>query len=150
MTEDPGSAAPGWYPITGAADGAPREVGFWDGKAWTGAKQPAGIGGVRPQDEMGRLALILLIVGIAGTVGIPAAFSALRLPEAALTFAMLVDLALTPIALVLSVLGLVRGFQQKFQTPLSLAVLIVSTLGTFFIVLPMGLFITGVWVLPHF
>ena len=148
MSEDRGPVAPGWYPVTGTAHSVPH-VGYWDGAAWTGVQRPAGIGGGRPRDEVGTLALVLLVLGFFGTIAAPFAFAAISLPNGVLQFVMLVILALTPIALVTSILGLVRGFQQKFKTPTSLAVLIVSALGTIFLVLPIGLFVTGVWVLPH-
>ena len=111
---------------------------------------PVAAGGARPRDTAGALALVLLLAGFLGTIVVPLVLSALRAPTSLVTFAMLVDLALTPIALVLSIGGLVRGSTENFKTPLSLSVLILSALGTLVLVLPIGLFVTGVWVLPHF
>jgi hypothetical protein len=147
MSEDRAPAAAGWYPVTQATDGG-QEVGYWNGTAWTGARRRAGVGGSQPRDVLGRTALILLAAGFFGTIAAPFAFSTV---DASLsTFGILVILALTPIALVASVIGLMRGHEQKFQAPLSLTALILSVLGTVILVVPIFLFVVGVWVLPHF
>jgi hypothetical protein len=97
--------------------------------------------------------LILLCAGFVGTIAVPLFFnpvaSLLNFPSNALTIAMLVDLAATPLAVIASIVGLVRGHEARFQTPLSLVSLILSALGTVILVLPLALFVTGVWVLPH-
>jgi hypothetical protein len=147
VSKEVGPAAAGWYPV--ASHDGPL-IDYWDGTAWTGVPQPPGAGGTQPKDSAGVLALVLLVAGFLGTIGVPMLLSALRVPTSLLTSAMLADLALTPIALVLSIGGLVRGFTQKFKTPMSLAVVIVSALGTIFLAVPIGLFVAGVWVLPHF
>ena len=102
----------------------------------------------QPPDVLGRTALLLLVGGFFATIAAP--FVLFSLPSAMGTFAILAILALTPIALVLSVLGLMRAHEQNFQAPLSLTALVLSALGTVLLVLPILLFVTGVWVLPHF
>jgi hypothetical protein len=146
MSENRAPATAGWYPVTNTAD-RDREVGYWDGTAWTGAHLRAGAGG-QPRDVLGRTALILLGAGFLCTIAAP--FVLFSLDASLGMFAILAILALTPFALILSVIGLMRGHDQKFQAPLSLTSLILSVLGTVILVLPIFLFVTGVWVLPHF
>jgi hypothetical protein len=152
VSEGIAPAAAGWYPLPEAAPGG-SQVGYWDGAAWTGAQRRAGGDGSKPRDLPGRVALGLLCAGFVATIAFPFVDDLIvnwwTVPSIALTVAILVVLAATPIALITSIAGLVRGHQLKFQTPLSLASLILSFLGTVVLALPIALFVTGVWVLPH-
>jgi hypothetical protein len=141
-------APAGWYPLPGAAPGT-RQVRFWDGTEWLGSPRAAGLDGNSPRDTLGRVALILLGTGFFATIGVPLldglVVSATSYSGASLGGIMLVILALTPLAVVVSITGLVRAHDSAFKAPLSLASLIISALGTVLVVLPIALFATGVW-----
>ena len=153
MSEDVNPAQAGWYLVPRASAG-PKQVGYWDGAAWTGAPRRASGDGRQPRDTFGTAALILLGAGFVGTILVPVGYSLatlqLNLPEMLFTVAMIIVLAASPAALAVSILGLVRGRRLKFLTPLSLSSLILATLGTVLLALPIALFVTGVWILPHF
>jgi len=151
VSEDQTPTAAGWYPLPNTPDGK-RLVGYWDGSGWTAQRRP-GRDGTRPKDSAGQVALILLAAGFIATIALPFIFTALGsllnlagLAEQAIT---LVVLAATPVALILSIVGLVRGHEAKVHTPASLIALIFSIIGTVFLALPIALFVTGVWILPH-
>jgi hypothetical protein len=148
VSEDVAPARAGWYPLQEAAQGRPQ-VAYWDGAAWTGAQQRASRHGSLPRDTPGRAALILLCAGFVGTIAVPLAVSLVmawpNVTSSVFTTAMIVDLAATPAALIVSIAGLVRGHELKFKTPLSLFSLVLSALGTVLFVLPIALFVTGVW-----
>ena len=122
------------------------QVGYWDGTSWTGVQRRPGRDGTRPRDSAGQVALILLGAGFLATIALPFIGSALGPAATGIT---LVVLAATPIALILSIVGLVRGHEAKVQTPTSLSALILASIGTVFLALPIALFVTGVWILPH-
>lgn len=153
MSEDVAPAAAGWYPQP-EADARHVQVRYWDGTAWVGNPRRAGLGGRQPRDMLGRIALILLCVGFVGTILVAVVQSLLlgftNVPQIVFTVAILVDLALTPAALVISIAGLVRAHDGKFKADASLVVLILAVVGTVMLALPIALFVTGVWVLPHF
>jgi Protein of unknown function (DUF2510) len=151
VSEDHAPARAGWYPV-------PQEVGrprlrYWDGAAWTGPERRGSSGGRHPRDGLGIVALILLVAGFLGTIAALIAFSyastVVSYPGTVFTSVMLVVLAATPAALVVSIVGLVRGHGMKFVAPVSLASLIIATLGTVLLALPIALYVTGVWILPH-
>ena len=148
MSKDLAPASAGWYPLPEAAE-SDRQVGYWDGAAWTGAQQRARRDGSQPRDIPGTVAVILLSVGFLGTIAIPVGASLLEswanISTSGLTFAMLFDLGATPAALIASIVGLVRGHELKFKTPVSLVTLVLSILGTVILVLPLALLLTGVW-----
>lgn len=152
MSQDATPAAAGWYPLPQEA-GSRRQVGYWDGTEWTDAKRRAGLNGSQPRDLAGRIALILLCAGFVATILVPFAFALISgvatLPAIVGTVTTLIILAATPVALIVSITGLVRGHQLKFKAPASLVALILSILGTVCLALPIALFVTGVWVLPH-
>ena len=152
VSEDQAPTAPGWYPLPNTTERHPQ-VGYWDGSTWTGAQRRASRDGTRPKDSAGQIALILLAAGFVGTIAIP--FVGTLLATAVTVSApvaqgvTLIILAATPVALILSIVGLVRGHEAKVQAPASLVALILSTIGTVFLALPIALFVTGVWILPH-
>jgi hypothetical protein len=152
VSKDVARAAAGWYPLP-QAGGSRRQVGYWDGTEWTGAERRAGLDGSQPRDLAGRVAVILLGAGFVGTILLPVVFSVIgelsTIPAIVGTVATLIVLSATPVALIVSVAGLVRAQQLKFKSPASLIALILSILGTVFLALPIALFVTGVWVLPH-
>lgn len=152
MSEEVAPVTAGWYPLP-QATGTRPQVGYWDGTAWTDAKQRAGMGGNGPRDLPGRIAIILLIAGFVATILVPFVFALISgvatLPAIVGTVTTLIILAATPVALIVSITGLVRGHQLKFKAPASLVALILSILGTVCLALPIALFVTGVWVLPH-
>jgi hypothetical protein len=135
VSENIAPTSAGWYPLP-QADRGGRKVGYWDGAAWSGAQRRANRGGSRPQDTPGIVALILLCAGFVGPILVVAfAVSGLLFGFYELEVAMLVVLSATPLALIASIAGVVRGHQLKFKTPLSLTSLILSIVGTVVIVL---------------
>jgi hypothetical protein len=144
MSEDVGPAPAGWYPLP-QTDLRGREVRYWNGTEWIGQLRPATRDWTRPRDFFGTLALILLVAGFVGTILVPVFESALTLTTVEFTTSLLIVLAVTPIALIVSIAGLVRAHQYEFQAPLSLVSLILSALGSVLLVLPIALFATGVW-----
>jgi multisubunit Na+/H+ antiporter MnhF subunit len=153
VSEDVAPAAAGWYPQP-EAGARHAQVRYWDGTAWVGNARRTGLGGRLPRDMLGRIALILMCVGFAGTIVVPVVQSLLygfaHVPQIVFTVAILVDLALTPAAVILSIAGLVRAHDGKFKADVSLVVIILAIVGTVILALPIALFVTGVWVLPHF
>ena len=151
MSETPTTAHPGWYAVPDDAEGHPL-VGYWDGNVWTGDQRRASANRRSPRDIPGRVALILLLAGFVGTILIPLALSALtaqiNIPYL-VEIGTLIDLAATPAAAVFGIIGLVRGQEGKYQAPLSLAILIIAVIGTVILVLPISLYVTGVWAVPH-
>ena len=148
MNEEVAPATPGWYPSPEATEGR-REVGYWNGTAWTGEKRRATSNGRGPRDMPGRVAVFLLCAGFVCTIGVSVLFSVLTVPNGVAIGATLVILAATPVALILSIMGLARAHQHRYTAPMSLVGLILSVLATVFLALPIALFVTGVWVVPH-
>jgi hypothetical protein len=153
VSEEVTPAQAGWYPLPRTAQ-EPLQVGYWDGAAWTGAKRRGSTGGRAPRDTFGIVALILLGVGFFGTILVGLGSSALssvdpNLPSTVFTASILLVLAASPAALVVSIVGLAHGHALKFLAPVSLASMILAVLGTVILALPIALFVTGVWILPH-
>ena len=152
MSDTPAPARPGWYAVPDDAQGRPL-VGYWDGDVWTGDQRRSNNRRTSPRDIPGRIALILLLAGFVGTIAIPLALSqltaSLYLAVNVTEIGTLIDLAATPAAAVFGIIGLVRAHEGKYQAPVSLIVLVLAVIGTIILVLPIALFVTGVWVLPH-
>ncbi len=149
MSEDVSPVRAGWYPAP-EGTGSVEQVRYWDGDAWTGEPRRADSNGNGPRDAAGILAISLLAAGFVLTIALPVLSSVFAgisagFPVSVFSGALLVILALSPAAIVVSIVGLVRGHEQKFHTPLSLVTLILAVLGTVILALPIALFTTGVW-----
>jgi hypothetical protein len=101
----------------------------------------------KPRDIPGRVALVLLITGVLSIVAAYSGIGGWLGPELQMLFPVLaiVLLVATPLALIVSIGGLVRAHARDYKAPLSLITLLVSLAGTVLIGTPLIFLATGVW-----